>query len=206
MTVAQLLLANNILEESKIAICPKKSKTNHGNQQLLMMALVQHQNLRNALFSEIILLSSCHKTLLQSCQRFSRNNRNFWNHVWIYYIEARFRSTFRDRRETFTYVLAILTPYLQKETNLWIWELICEDKFSSKIFIFTNGFYTIIHMLVLLLTFSASFFTSFQNFLYLSLSPLSELLSSTWSSPWLSFSLLSKSSTENKSSSNVAIL
>ena len=61
MTGAQLFLVNNILENSKIAICLKKSKTNHQNQQLLMMALLQHQKLINASFRKIILLSSCQK-------------------------------------------------------------------------------------------------------------------------------------------------
>ena len=30
------------------------------------------------------------KTLIRSCWRCSRNNTNFWNHVWIFYTEARF--------------------------------------------------------------------------------------------------------------------
>ena len=117
MIVAQLFLANNILENSKILICLKKSRTNHENQQLLMMMLLQHKKLRNASFMKIILLSSCQKTLLLSCLRFSRRNRNFWNHVWIYYTKARFRSSFRDTRKKFTYILDILTPYVQKETH-----------------------------------------------------------------------------------------
>ena len=61
MIVAQLFLANNILENSKILICLKKSRTNHENQQLLMMMLLQHKKLRNASFMKIILLSSCQK-------------------------------------------------------------------------------------------------------------------------------------------------
>ena len=44
----------------------KTSKTNHENQQLLMMALLQHQKLINTFFLKIILLSSSQKTMLRS--------------------------------------------------------------------------------------------------------------------------------------------
>ena len=113
MTVA---MTNYILENSKIAISRKRSKNNHKNQQLLVMGLLQHQKFTNSSFLKISLLSSCQKTLLQSCRRFSRNNINFWNHVGIYYTEARLKSGFRVTRGTFTYILDVLPPYLQRET------------------------------------------------------------------------------------------
>ena len=120
------------------------------------------KKLRNASFMKIILLSSYQKTPWQSCLRFSRSNRNFWNHVWIYYTKARFRSSFRDTRKKFTYILDILIPYVQKETHFWKWEFICEDEFSSKIYIIANGFCNVIHMLVLPLTSSATFLPIFK--------------------------------------------
>ena len=59
-------LTNNIIENCKIANRPKRSKTNYENQQMLMMALFQHQKLINASFLKMILLSSCQKTMFQS--------------------------------------------------------------------------------------------------------------------------------------------
>ena len=50
---------------------------------------------------------------------------------------------------------------------VFLWFIICENEFSLKIFIFSNGFHKIIHMLVLPLRSSTSFFTSFKNFLHL---------------------------------------
>ena len=124
MTGVQLFLANNIIENSKVAICRKRSRTNHENQQLLMTAFLQHQKLISTSFLKIILLSSCQKTLLRSYRWFSRNNRNFWNQVWIYYPETRFKRSFRVTKGTFKYILDILTPYLQGETHWganWPW-------------------------------------------------------------------------------------
>ena len=66
MTEAQLFLANNIIENSKTASRPKRSKTNYENQELLMMVLLQHQRLINAFFLKIILLSIFQKTLSRS--------------------------------------------------------------------------------------------------------------------------------------------
>ena len=66
MTGAQLFLANSIMENSRIASRQERTKSNHENQQLLMMGLLQHQKLINASFLKIILLSSCQKTLLRS--------------------------------------------------------------------------------------------------------------------------------------------
>ena len=61
MTGPQLFLTIDILKNSEVAIHQKTSKTNHENQHLLMMALLQHQKLINASFLKIILLSSCQK-------------------------------------------------------------------------------------------------------------------------------------------------
>ena len=57
----------------------KRSKTNHENQQLLMMALLQHQKLINTFFLKIILLSSCQKTMLRSFFKHPMFHRVFLN-------------------------------------------------------------------------------------------------------------------------------
>ena len=67
---ASLFLANYIIENSKIVNRRKRSKTNHENQQLLMM-LLQHQKLVNISLLKIILLSSCQKALLRSFFKYS---------------------------------------------------------------------------------------------------------------------------------------
>ena len=74
MTGAQLFAANNVIKNSKTANRQKRSKTYHGNQQLLIMALFQHQKLINTSFLKIILLRSCQKTLL----------RSFFKYPWFY--------------------------------------------------------------------------------------------------------------------------
>ena len=76
---------------------------------------------------------------------------------------------------------------------VFLWLVNCENEFSSKIFIFKNDFYKIIHMLVVPLSLSTSLFTILKIFFICS---LSKLLSSTLPSSSLPLSILSKSSSD----------
>ena len=76
-TGARLFLANYILENIKIVIRQKRSKTNHKNQQLLVMGLLQYQKLVNAFFLKIILLSSRQKDTITIMPTIQQKQQKF---------------------------------------------------------------------------------------------------------------------------------
>ena len=81
-----------------------------------------------------------------------------------------------DRRRKIGFILFV--KFLNNvivDLFVFLWLVNCKNEFSSKIFIFTNDFYKIIHKLVVPLSLSTSLFTTLKIFFICS---LSELLSS----------------------------
>ena len=91
----------------------------------------------------------CRRLTLLHC------DTQFLNLIWICLTEKILKIGFIFFAKTFNNFIVHLFVFL--------WHLNCENEFSSKIFIFTNGFYKIIHTSVIPLSSSTSAVLSLAN-------------------------------------------